>query len=101
MLLCSKLDWQNWLFLEVTGLAKELTRSRGETSRSLSRLLQRGVIHRGPKVARSWTYQLDPDFGYKSRPADRAALKRRLSLVEGGSPTVLPDPVPGQMELPD
>lgn len=100
-LLLSRLDWQNFLHLEVSGLARDLDRSREAVSRSVSRLVARGVLHRGPRVGRAYTYRLDPAYGYKGRPEGRAALaaeieKRGWEVVNGGSD----EGVEGQETLP-
>lgn len=88
--LLGRLDWDNYIHLEVSELATDLGRSREAVSRSISRLIKRGVLHRGPRVGRAFTYRLDPAYGYKGQAKNRAALAAELdrkgwSVIDGGN----------------
>lgn len=69
--LLGRLNWENWLMLDITELATEIGRGRDKTSKGIKRLVDAGVLHRGPKAGRSWTYRLDPELGWKGHPAAR------------------------------
>jgi len=69
--LLGRLKWENWLMLDVTALAAEIGRGRDKTSKGIKRLVDAGVLHRGPKAGRSWTYRLDPELGWKGHPSAR------------------------------
>ena len=88
VMLFSRLDWENYLHLDLTELAKEMNRGRVTVSRSISRLVAAGVLHRGPRVGRSWTYRLDPNLGWKGKPDSRRRVqaeldKRGWTVVDG------------------
>jgi hypothetical protein len=69
--LLGRLNWENWLMLDLTELSSEIGRERANTSRAIRRLVDAGVLHRGPKAGRSWTYRLDPELGWKGHPSAR------------------------------
>ncbi len=61
------LDFQNWVQLSVTEIAKELQMQRSHISRAMKVLEEKEVIIRGPKVGRSYAFMLNPDFGWKGK----------------------------------
>ena len=86
--LLGRLDWDNFIHLNVSDLADNLHRSRESVSRSISRLVNAGALHRGPRVGRAYTYRLDPRLGWKGTPKGRSAAlaeaeRRGMALVRG------------------
>ncbi len=61
------LDFQNWVQLSVTEMAKELKMHRPDVSKAMKVLEQKEVILRGPKVGRSYAFMLNPEFGWKGK----------------------------------
>ena len=61
------LDFQNWVQLSVTEIAKELQMQRSHISRAMKVLEEKEVILRGPKVGRSYAFMLNPDYGWKGK----------------------------------
>lgn len=88
--LFSKVDFENFILINQNEIAHELEMDRTNVSKSISKLVDIGVIIRGPKVGRSSTYRLNPEFGWKgSAKNHKEALMERmkgrgLSIVEGG-----------------
>lgn len=101
MALFARLDWDNFLHLDLSDLAKKLGRDRAGLSRAVARLVAEGVLIRGPKVGRSHTYRLDPNLGWKGTPRGRAALSAQLAergwggLVEADPTTEADEALPG------
>jgi hypothetical protein len=89
-LVLAKLDFENWINLNQSGVATELEIARPNVSRALKKLLEVGVILAGPKVGRNATFRLNPQFGWKgSAKGHNDALSDRMkargmSLVTGG-----------------
>ena len=61
------LDFENWVQLSVTEIAKELKMHRPDVSKAMKVLEQKEVILRGPKVGRSYAFMLNPEFGWKGK----------------------------------
>lgn len=91
MFVMGKLDFENWLRLSQAEIAKELGMKRPHVSRAINKLVEKGIIHKGPKVGTSWTYRLDPNFGWKGRMknkkaaeiAMRKAKEKGWEIIEG------------------
>ncbi|MBM7052310.1 helix-turn-helix domain-containing protein [Rothia sp. ZJ1223] len=54
--------------MNTTEIAEEMHRSRESVSRAISRFVERGVLLRGPRVGRSYTYRLDPSTAWRGKP---------------------------------
>ena len=61
------LDFENWVQLSVTEIAKELKMHRPDVSKAMKVLEEKEVILRGPKLGRSYAFMLNPDFGWKGK----------------------------------
>ena len=61
------LDFQNWVQLSLTEIAKELKMQRPDVSKAIKILQEKEIIFRGPKVGRSYAFMLNPEFGWKGK----------------------------------
>ena len=61
------LDFENWVHISITEIAKELNMQRSSVSKAIKLLEKKEVILRGPKVGRSHTFMLNPEFGWKGK----------------------------------
>ncbi len=59
------LDFENWAQISITEIAKELNIKQPHVSRAIRVLEEKEVIIRGPKTGRSYTFMLNPNFGWK------------------------------------
>ena len=97
----AKLDFENWINLNLSASADEIVMKRPNFSRGLKKLLELGVVILGPKIGRNCTYRLNPSFGWKgSAKGHNEALSERmrargLSVVPSNG---LPEPVNGPDE---
>ncbi|ECJ2098818.1 hypothetical protein ACI5M7_005093, partial [Salmonella enterica subsp. enterica serovar Typhimurium] len=58
---------------------------KSAVSRAIRHLLEFGIILEGPKIGRSKTYRLNPQFGWKGTVSNhKKALKNGLSIIQGG-----------------
>ncbi len=71
------LDFQNWVQLSVTEIAKELQMQRSHISRAMKVLEEKEVILRGPKVGRSYAFMLNPDYGWKGKVKNLDDYRKR------------------------
>lgn len=88
--LLGRLDFENYLHLDVKELADEMGRSRETVSRAVSRFVERGILHRGPRVGRSYTYRLDPSTAWRGKSDARERVEREIrernwKVIQGGS----------------
>lgn len=88
--LLGRLDWENYLVINVTQLATELGRSRPKVSNAIKRLTDAGALVAGPRSGRLTTYRLSPDVGWKGTHKGRSALqgemdRRGWSVHSGGT----------------
>lgn len=63
--LLGRLDFENLIQLEQAAIAKRLGMQRQNISRSIKRLVTLGALLEGPKIGRSHTYRLNPNYGWK------------------------------------
>ncbi|MGB5635781.1 MAG: replication/maintenance protein RepL [Waterburya sp.] len=97
--ICARLDFENWVQISITEIAKELGMHQPDVSKAMKVLEEKEIILRGPKVGRSYAFMLNPEFGWKGkvknldeyrkerddiehREKKRARTKNNLKLVE-------------------
>lgn len=65
--ICARLDFENWVQISVTEIAKELGMHHPDVSKAMKVLENKQIILRGPKVGRSFAFMLNPEFGWKGK----------------------------------
>lgn len=79
LMLVAKLDFDNYIQVPQVDIAKALGMKRSNVSRAIKNLVERQILLKGPKAGRSWTYRLNPAYGWKgSAHNHRAALKKAI-----------------------
>lgn len=82
-LLFSFLDMKNYISVNHTLIAEKLNMQKSHVSRSISTLIDREIIIKGPKVGKGFTYILNSKYGYKGHLKNlKDERKRHLSLIE-------------------
>ena len=61
------LDFENWIYISINEIAKELEIHRTGVSRSIKLLQEKQIILKGPKVGNSYSYMLNPNFAWKGK----------------------------------
>lgn len=79
MALCAVLDFENFISLSQSDLAKLIGMRQSNVNRAVSELVDRGIIIKGSKVGRNLTYRLSPTFGIKSKGSNFTKLMRDVS----------------------
>jgi hypothetical protein len=82
--LIAKLDFDNYIQVPQTEIAKELDMKPSNVSRALGALLKRGTVLRGPTVAKRATLRLSPNLGWKGNAQNYTEARNKLRLVKGG-----------------
>lgn len=76
------LDFENWIQLNQSELADKINMRRGNLNRSLKILEDEKVLIRGPKVGRSITFRLNPNYGWKgSAKKHNEVLKEKMNKL--------------------
>jgi predicted DNA-binding transcriptional regulator len=82
-LLYGYLDIKNYISVSQMDIANELNMQKQNVNRSIKILLEKGIILKGPKVGKSWTYILNANYGYKGKLKFlKQERKRHLALIE-------------------
>lgn len=82
-LLFSFLDMKNYISINHTHLSEKLNMQKSHVSRSISTLIDRGIIIKGPRVGKGFTYILNSKYGYKGHLKDiKDVRKKHLQLIE-------------------
>ncbi len=61
------LDFENWIQLSATEMGKELNMHRQDISKAIKVLERKEIILRGSKIGRSYSFMLNPEFGWKGK----------------------------------
>lgn len=85
MALLADLDYENYIQVAQIDIAKALRMQKTHVSRAVKNLIEFGIVLEGPKIGRSKTYRLNPQFGWKGTVSNhKKALKHGLSVIDGG-----------------
>ncbi|MDC9591590.1 hypothetical protein PSI23_20480 [Xenorhabdus sp. XENO-10] len=85
MALLADLDYENYIQIAQIDVANALKMQKTNVSRAIKNLIEFGIILEGPKIGRSKTYRLNPQFGWKGTVSNhKKALKNGLSVIQGG-----------------
>jgi len=77
-----KLDFENYICLTQKSVAEALRMRKPNVSRAFKKLVEKGIIHEGPKIGKTKTYRLDPSFGYKGRSKNYEKLKKAIQKAK-------------------
>jgi hypothetical protein len=75
--LLGKLDFENYIFVPQTQIAKELGMQRSHVSEAINLLASKGILLEGPKVNRSRTFRLNHTYGWKGKLGNLRALRSK------------------------
>ena len=80
--LCGRLDFENYVHVPQQEIADYLGTSRPEVTKAITKLIEKGVLIRGPKLGRSSSYRLNPAYGWKGD--NKKARDFQMELIKGG-----------------
>lgn len=85
MALLADLDYENYIQVAQISISEVLNMQKTNVSRAIKNLIEFGIIIEGPKIGRSKTYRLNPQFGWKGTVNNhKKALQHGLSVIDGG-----------------
>jgi hypothetical protein len=83
----SRLSFENYIAVEQTAIAKDLGIEKTRVSESIKKLVNKGIIEKGPKIGKTWSYKLNPYYGWKGRVKNlKEERTRRLKVVPNENP---------------
>lgn len=83
--LLSYLDYENFIQVPQVEIAEKLSMQKQNVNRAIRSLIGLGIIFDGPKVGRSKSFRLNPNYGWKGSSANhRKALKNGFEVIDGG-----------------
>lgn len=89
--LCAKLNYDNEILISQIEIAEFLHMKRANVSRAIKLLCDKGILLRGHKFGRSWSYKLNPTYGYKGDPRGKVVNlgdgRATFRVIEGTSST--------------
>lgn len=65
LMIVARLDFENFILINQSELARKMGMRQPHVSRSLKRLVDMEVLIEGPRAGASRTYHLNPTFGWK------------------------------------
>jgi len=96
--LLSQLDFENFIQVQQVDIANALEMDKAKVSKAIKLLLEKGVLIRGPKLARSSSFRLNPNFGYKGNPSGKvyrtADGRRAFRVVDADGYAIPQEPAP-------
>lgn len=85
MMVLSRLDYENLLVINQSELAESIGLTRHHFSRSMAKLVNEGIILKGPKIGVSRSFRLNPTYGWKGTASNhKKAVKSHLEVIKGG-----------------
>jgi hypothetical protein len=88
--LLERLDFGNFIHVNQSEIARILNMKQPNIARSIKKLVDIEALIEGPKVSRSRTYKLNPEFGWKGsgkshrKELDQKRHKKGLTILDGG-----------------
>ena len=83
--LMGRLDFENFIQVPQMEIAEQLEMQKQNVSRSVKLLIKKGILLRGPKIGRSSSFRLNPQYGWKGKVRNLDQAKRnRLEVIDGG-----------------
>lgn len=93
--LCGKLSYDNEILIPQTEISQALKIRPPHVSRAVKLLCDKGIILKGHKAGNSWSYRLNPTYGYKGDPRGKVVSlgdgRATFRVIEGGSSTSGPE----------
>lgn len=83
--LLAHLDYENYIQVAQVDVCNDLKMLKPNVSRAVKELVNQKIILEGPKIGRSKTYRLNPQYGWKGTISNhKKALKNGMSIIDGG-----------------
>jgi hypothetical protein len=79
------LDYENFIQVPQIEIAEQLNMHKQHVNRAVKALIANEIILDGPKIGRSKSYRLNPNYGWKGSVSNhKKVLKHGFSVIDGG-----------------
>ena len=84
LFMAGQLDFENFIRIRQSEVAEALGMQNPHVSRALKLLESKKIFQRGPKSGQSYTWRMNPNFGFKGDPRGKVSKERdgTLRLVQ-------------------
>lgn len=85
--MAGRLDFENYIRIQQIEIAEALRMQKPNVSRAVKMLERKNILLRGPKVGQSYSWRMNPNFGYKGDPRGKVYKvgdKLVFKVYEGG-----------------
>ena len=87
LFMAGQLDFENFIRIQQKEVAEALEMKTPNVTRALKLLESKNIFQRGPKSGQSYTWRMNPNFGFKGDPRGKVSKERdgtlRLIQKEG------------------
>jgi hypothetical protein len=80
--LIGRLDFENFIHVSQQEIAEALKAHRPDVTKAITKLVDKQILIRGPKIGRAGSYRLNPAYGWKGD--NTKAKEYQLELIKGG-----------------
>jgi DNA-binding transcriptional ArsR family regulator len=81
----SRLNFDNYIALGQREISDGLKIHQPHVSSAIKMLVEKGILEKGPRLGKSWSYKLNPFYGWKGRVKNlKEERKKRFSVVDAG-----------------
>lgn len=87
LFMAGRLDFENYIRVQQTEIAEALNMYKPDVSKAIKLLEKKSILLRGPKVGQSYSWRMNPNFGYKGDPRGkvyRVGDEVVFKVYEGG-----------------
>lgn len=83
--LLAHLDYENYIQISQVDICAQINMKKPNVSRAIKNLLEKSILLDGPKIGRSRSYRLNPNYGWKGTISNhKKVLKSGFEIIEGG-----------------
>lgn len=80
LFMAGQLDFENFIRIQQKEVAEALEMQKADVSRALKLLESKNIFQRGPKSGQSYTWRMNPNFGFKGDPRGKVIKERDGTL---------------------
>ena len=82
MNICGKLNFENVIQVSQTKIAQEIDIDKYRVSKAIKLLIAKDILLQDSKIGRSFTYRLNPDYGWKGKVKNLNEYRKEIEDQE-------------------